>query len=401
MDVTLQKHGAKHIYRVPEGLRELCTDITREVLRSQPTEIYSFIADYMDVLLITRENAKVAVKVVNNILKGSQTIMSILYRTGLSIEQIAAAAPRIQAAFRGHHARMLLAESQGKIQWQRALMNTLNILKKSGVPAEEITKSLPTIETAYRGYYTNRNIRMQMNKRMKEKTSTDRSKSKEEKKTHGFTIGSGQTVQAVAWLEMVYEDSKLSLEFVNNAATIIQKAYKRHRIRKGFFSVQKVISSRSLIVEGILDALRQNVFDKVTSRDDIPEEFGTREDMERASKLLQQMYKDHLGHSRVSIEEEYEEEMEMEPETVEMVQLDETIEQEEEEEEEEKEQMVSSEIEDEISIEDPAGESINVESHNVMEEKIERDEQKKEIEEEEKEEQEMPHEATPTNDTAG
>lgn len=31
MNVTLQKHDAKHIYKVPEGLRELCTDISREV----------------------------------------------------------------------------------------------------------------------------------------------------------------------------------------------------------------------------------------------------------------------------------------------------------------------------------------------------------------------------------
>lgn len=31
MDPTLQKHGAKHIYKVPEGLRELCSDISREV----------------------------------------------------------------------------------------------------------------------------------------------------------------------------------------------------------------------------------------------------------------------------------------------------------------------------------------------------------------------------------
>jgi len=31
MNVLLQKHGAKHIYKVPEGLRELCTDIAREV----------------------------------------------------------------------------------------------------------------------------------------------------------------------------------------------------------------------------------------------------------------------------------------------------------------------------------------------------------------------------------
>lgn len=38
----------------------------------------------------------VAVKVVNNILLGSQAIVSILYRSGLSLEQIARAAPRIQ-----------------------------------------------------------------------------------------------------------------------------------------------------------------------------------------------------------------------------------------------------------------------------------------------------------------
>lgn len=63
-----------------------------------------------------------------------------------------------------------------------------------------------------------------------------------------------------------------------------------------------MISSRSFVVEGILDILRQNVFDKVTSRDDIPKEFGTREDMKKASELLQRIYKDHLRHAKVSTE---------------------------------------------------------------------------------------------------
>ena len=27
----LQEHSAKHIYKVPDGLRELCADISREV----------------------------------------------------------------------------------------------------------------------------------------------------------------------------------------------------------------------------------------------------------------------------------------------------------------------------------------------------------------------------------
>jgi len=38
----------------------------------------------------------VAVKVVNNILLGSQAIVAILYRSGLSLEQIARVAPKIQ-----------------------------------------------------------------------------------------------------------------------------------------------------------------------------------------------------------------------------------------------------------------------------------------------------------------
>lgn len=32
MDVTLQRHCAKYIYVIPEGLRELMTDISREVI---------------------------------------------------------------------------------------------------------------------------------------------------------------------------------------------------------------------------------------------------------------------------------------------------------------------------------------------------------------------------------
>ncbi|KAK2583974.1 hypothetical protein KPH14_006436 [Odynerus spinipes] len=451
MDVTLEKHGAKHVYRVPDGLRELCTDITREVLRSQPAEIYHFIADYIDVLLITRENAKVAVKVVNNILRGSQTIMSILYRTGLNIEQIAAAAPRIQrafrayldiadgrqepcenefdeksilslrdilettgidykqaekaatiiqSAFRGHHARMMVAESQGKVQWQRALINTLDILRKAGVSKEEITRSLPIIQTAYRSYYTQKNIKIQ--------TSAHPKKEEAAKKKPGTTVEPGQTIQAVAWLEMIYEDSGLNVEVVNTAALIIQRAYKRYRQRKGFVRVQRVVSSRTLIVDAILNSLHQRVFHKVTSRDDIPEKLGTREDMKKASKTLQQVYKDHLRRSRISMEGEDEKEMtginSGEMDTLEeMVEEEGKVEETKAEEKVETDQRVSGTEgtlttgDEETPVEDPAGEPINVEeTHTIEEEReVEQDEHK------EQEEQEMSQETTPTSDTAG
>lgn len=61
----LQKHCARFIYVIPDGLRELMNDISREVLRSQPEDVYTFIADYLDALMITRENARVAARSVN------------------------------------------------------------------------------------------------------------------------------------------------------------------------------------------------------------------------------------------------------------------------------------------------------------------------------------------------
>ena len=58
MNVTLQKHGAKKIYPVPDGLHELASDVTREVLRNQPDNIYLFISDYLETMLDVREKAR-------------------------------------------------------------------------------------------------------------------------------------------------------------------------------------------------------------------------------------------------------------------------------------------------------------------------------------------------------
>ncbi|XP_070160877.1 uncharacterized protein [Polyergus mexicanus] len=347
MNVLLQKHGAKHIYKVPEGLRELCADIAREVLRSQPRNIYCFVADYVETLLITRENAKVAVKVVNNILLGSQAIMGILYRSGLSLEQIACAAPRIQrafrayldavdmrayqvcdddtcdeqsrislqcilqatgtpleqaeksaiiiqAAFRGHYERMLLNESRGMIQWQRAATRTLEILRKAGASQAEASKAAILIQATYRGYYTRRNLKMKM-------MTTQLQEEKEDD-----VIESRDTIPAVAWLDMMYEESGLTQTKANEAAFIIQKAYRRYRQKKNNYNTPRIESTRSMVAEAIVKNLNQKVFDEIMNRVDIPTEFGNRKDLTKASEELQRTLKDRLTHARIK-EEEYNE----------------------------------------------------------------------------------------------
>ncbi|KAF9814540.1 hypothetical protein SFRURICE_020718 [Spodoptera frugiperda] len=45
---------------LPNGLRELMSDISREVLRYQPKDLYKFITDYLAAMLVTRDNLSVA-----------------------------------------------------------------------------------------------------------------------------------------------------------------------------------------------------------------------------------------------------------------------------------------------------------------------------------------------------
>ncbi|KAL6257062.1 hypothetical protein P5V15_011997 [Pogonomyrmex californicus] len=348
MNVLLQKHGAKHIYKVPEGLRELCTDIAREVLRSQPRNIYCFIADYVEALLITRENTKVAVKVVNNILSESQTVVDILHRSGLNLRQIARAAPRIQtafreyldaldmraaqvyddatcderskvslesilrasgvsleqvekyatiiqAAFRGHYERMLLNESRGMIQWQRAATRTLEILRKAGASRAEASKAAILIQATYRGYYTRKNLKMKMAATLPPEKETSEADMIEPK----------ETTQAITWLDPMYKDSKLMPITANKAASIIQKAYRQYRLKKSDV-IPWLKSERSMAQEAVLKKLHQKVFNEVMTRADIPVEFGSREDLTKAgtsAEELQRTFRDRLTRARMMEED--------------------------------------------------------------------------------------------------
>ncbi|XP_013140657.1 PREDICTED: uncharacterized protein LOC106105004 isoform X2 [Papilio polytes] len=45
---------------LPEGLRDLMSDISREVLRARPQNLYQFIADYLAAMLVARETLTIA-----------------------------------------------------------------------------------------------------------------------------------------------------------------------------------------------------------------------------------------------------------------------------------------------------------------------------------------------------
>ncbi|KAF5287698.1 hypothetical protein FQA39_LY15798 [Lamprigera yunnana] len=207
MSVLLQRHAAKYIYAIPEGLRELMSDITREVLRTQPTNMYNFIADYLDALMITRENARVAAKTVENITRIGVTIVELLQDTGMTLEEAKQVSEIMQKSFRKYVSDWevhkicvkteyeeedvvseILEEAQlpddicekaaiiiqrafrnfkirqektkellmGMIDWRVAARSTMRLYRKLDVTYEEANRAATLIKAAYKGYYTRR-----------------------------------------------------------------------------------------------------------------------------------------------------------------------------------------------------------------------------------------------------
>ncbi|KAK1119885.1 hypothetical protein K0M31_012958 [Melipona bicolor] len=178
---------------------------------------------------------------------------------------------------------MVSSEAAGKIQWQRAVMNTLDILRKAGATQAEISKAARLVKFAYRGYYTRRNQKIDAPEAEEEPPKKDER-----------ILEPMEAVQAVAWMEMVYNDSGLTLEKAHEAASIIQRAYKRYRAKKHRYDVQQLETTKTMVTEAVLDTVHRKIFEKVTSRDDIPKEYGTREEMMAASTKLQLAFKEQV-----------------------------------------------------------------------------------------------------------
>ncbi|KAJ4445552.1 hypothetical protein ANN_12232 [Periplaneta americana] len=150
MDVILQRHGAKRVYPVPEGLRELCTDISREVLRSQPTNMYQFIADYLDALLHTRETAR--------------AIYDIIAKCGVDTETAVRACTIIQSAIRGYQARKTYEAHKVKKETKETEAYLDKILLDMNVTWDEANAAATRIQKLLSSSLLSKNLKVRIYK---------------------------------------------------------------------------------------------------------------------------------------------------------------------------------------------------------------------------------------------
>lgn len=282
MDSMLQRHCAKHIYIVPDGLRELMSDISREVLRSQPKNIYRFIADYLDALIITRENARVAARLVQSISEITTTTCEILRNTGLTRKEADRIVTIIQRCFRKHLRECPVAyhpdetidevgtanlvsdiinEAQippelgesaaiiiqnayrnykqrrekekellnGMIDWRVAARSAIRLYRQTGVTNEEANRAATLIKAAYKGYYT---------RRLMDKNKKDLSQVEDKHVSSKNTIGSetGSTTRSDKSVRINYDTVIPHVDF-DEVTDGVTDAHEQHELKKSTSSV--------------------------------------------------------------------------------------------------------------------------------------------------------------------
>ncbi|XP_063368224.1 uncharacterized protein LOC134656598 [Cydia amplana] len=205
MNELLQKHGCANVFTIPEGLKELMADITREVLRAQPEKIFDFIANYLSVLIITREHGIMAVKILDDLcdcrpsvtehlealgfplvqastiaaiiheeiektepdegnehVQETQILKKILQRNPIDEDMTAKVCQIARNAYRDYwYRKKLLAKTLSKNPeepWEVAAAHTLEIYKRTNPTFSELNRATQKIQAAYRGYHVRRNL---------------------------------------------------------------------------------------------------------------------------------------------------------------------------------------------------------------------------------------------------
>lgn len=207
----LHKHSASdsdHVVQMPEGLKELMVDITREVLRDQPTNIYEYISDYLEAMLVTRENALVAEHTVDCILDCCFNISDLLQRTGISREKADKSANVIRGVFKAHIAKVERGCEEPETLKEKDILKRL--VKEIGLTEKEAIKAKEIIDVSFNNYFY-RKIDVQKKLRLASKCC--------------WKDSAERTLY-------IYNKSKPSQSEISRAAVTIQSAYRGYYERR-------------------------------------------------------------------------------------------------------------------------------------------------------------------------
>ncbi|XP_041980624.1 uncharacterized protein LOC121734210 [Aricia agestis] len=202
MNELLQKHGCSNVFSIPDGLKELMSDISREVIREQPADILQFITNYLSALITTREHGVMAVRILDDLCDCRPSLSEHLMQMGLPEDEAKDIANIISEEIEGFEP----ADEKDKIKESKILGC---ILKKMPLDEEMAAKVCEIARNAYRDYWYKKNVEAE----------------KINPKSEPWEIAARHTLAK-------YKNSRPTMQEMNQAAEKIQAAYKGYHDRK-------------------------------------------------------------------------------------------------------------------------------------------------------------------------
>ncbi|XP_069360466.1 sperm surface protein Sp17-like [Maniola hyperantus] len=131
---------------LPGGLKDLMSDISREVLRAQPQNLYQFIANYLGALLEARETLTIACQVCSDICKCScvpikPELYHELMKIGLDEEDVENAIEVVEKHFKSNQ------KENEPIKEQSLL---LKLLRKTSINETQVPAIQQAIQKAFK-----------------------------------------------------------------------------------------------------------------------------------------------------------------------------------------------------------------------------------------------------------
>ncbi|XP_055640456.1 abnormal spindle-like microcephaly-associated protein homolog [Toxorhynchites rutilus septentrionalis] len=272
---------------VPDELKELMSEISREVLRAQPPNVIGFIADYLEAKLIRRENQIVANKVVDTVLDISLDIIALLDEIGLTREKAERVVQLIREAFRNHFRVRTSDDSLREVFREEEVLRRL--VDECEFTDEEALKTGKIIERAYKTYFL-RNVYKDYHGPAVTRDWKDAAKH-----TLGIYAASGATKEemerAAVRIQAAYRGYYTrKRQELDQKAVVIQQAYRKHQTKQ--------------LVSGVLDDIIEDVVDpKFSGREEVIwivdmvldkelcNEPGNKQQMEEAAVKIQSVFR--------------------------------------------------------------------------------------------------------------
>ncbi|KAM7361030.1 radial spoke binding protein 15 [Cochliomyia hominivorax] len=143
------------VINVPEGLPELLSDITREVLRCQPTTecLCQFIIDYLHSVIVTRDKAKIAKSIIDRALHTVDEVIADMCVCDIPKEKAEEMCAAMEECFRRFLAQRRCEKGKEKeiIKFKETDMLD-ELIKKCNFTKKEIKITKPVLEEAYQKF---------------------------------------------------------------------------------------------------------------------------------------------------------------------------------------------------------------------------------------------------------